>query len=147
MIIIKKKSKKRLVVLIISAACLILVVIGIAALRFTNSKFRYNFDVTFNCDDTHYSYVLKENGADIVKASLSLPSSTTFAFRHSDVAVTYYSKLSYEEFVEYYVEEGYTVVDDAVYTEDGVFIIKDANSQDNVDWKYNFIDIELVEMQ
>ena len=141
-----KNCKKRIGVLIILTACLVLVV-GITTLRFMNSKFRYNFDVTFNCDDTHYSYVLSENGVDIVKASLSLPSSTTFAFRHSDVAVTYYSKLSYEEFVEYYVAEGYTVVDGAVYTEDGVFIIKDANSQDYVDWKYNFIDIELVEMQ
>lgn len=112
-----------------------------------NSEFRYNFDITFNCDDTHYSYEALENGEDVVKASLPLPSSTALAFRHSDSAATYYSKLSYEEFLEYYVAEGFTVEENVVYTENGVFIVNDVNDQAEGDWKYNFIDIALSEQE
>ena len=147
MSIMNKKRKKRIGVLIISAVCLILVVVGVWTLRFMNSEFRYNFDITFNCDDTHYSYEALENGEDVVKASLPLPSSTALAFRHSDSAATYYSKLSYEEFLEYYVAEGFTVEENVVYTENGVFIVNDVNDQAEGDWKYNFIDIALSEQE
>ena len=110
-------------------------------MRFTNSKFRYNYDIIFHCDNLHYAYVSIEEG-DVEKISLVLPPSTVKAFRHSDFAATYYSKLSYEEFLKYYITEGYTVVENAVYTENGVFIITDVSRQMEDAWKYYFIDIE-----
>lgn len=142
-----EEEKKRIGALIISAVCVILIVVGVWTLRFTNSEFRYNFDVTFNCDDTHYSYSSLEDGTDVVKASLPIPSSTALAFRHSDSAATYYYKHSHEEFLAYYVVGGYTVEENAVHTENSVFIVNDANDQSEEDWKYNFIDTALSEQE
>lgn len=139
----KKKNKSKIILLLASALCLIIIVGIILGLRFTNAEFRYNFDVTFNCDDIHYSYLTTENGTEIEEATLPLPASTTLAFRHSDSAATYYSKLTYEEFLESYRREGYKVEENAVYIENCVFLISDVSDEMDGQWKYHFIDIKL----
>lgn len=139
----KKRRKSKIILLLVSALCLIIIVGIIFGLRFTNSEFRYNFDVTFNCDDIHYSYLTAEDETEITEAILPLPASTTLAFRHSDYAATYYSKLTYKEFLEYYRSEGYRVEENAVFIENSVFLISDVSDEMDGQWKYHFIDITL----
>jgi len=135
------KSKVFLVVAIV----ILIAVVAICALRYTNSEFRYNFDIVFNCDDTHYSYITDDEGAEVEKLSLPLPPSTAVAHRHSDVAVTYYSKLQCVDFLEYYKTEGYTVEGNTVFTDSGAFILNETEADTENTWKYYFVDIELSE--
>ena len=140
----KKRRKSKIILLLVSAVCLIITVCIILGVRFVNAEFRYNFDVMFNCDDTHYSYLTIEDGTEITEVMLPLPASTTLAFRQSDSAATYYSKLTYEEFLEYYSRAGYQIEGTSVYIEDSVFLISDVSDEMDGEWKYYFIDIALI---
>ncbi len=137
-----KKGKKIISCIAIFVILILIITVAITILRFTDSEFRYNFDITFNCAKTHCSYNISKSGADAKKAVLPLPPSTTRAYKHSDTAVTYYSKLTIKEFLDYYITAGYTVQGNLVYTEDYIFIITGVPKETGT-LKYNFIDIDL----
>jgi len=114
---------------------LMVTILMIFPLRFFNAGFRYAFDVNFNTNEVHESY-------DDKVYSLPLPSSTTFAYKHSDTAVTYYTKLTYEEFLLYYVEKNYKIHEDIVTHNGASFVLKEVHKDS--EHKYYFIDIDLI---
>jgi hypothetical protein len=122
-------------ILIIFIICSI---VFIQVLRFTNSDFRYNFDVNFNQTKEHISYL--ENGENIV---LPLPKKTTFAFKTSDSNVTYYTKLSYEEFIKFYKSNDMFIEENVVSYDNIKFIVKEKKDSGSNKSKYNFINIDI----
>lgn len=130
-------KKKLFVAIILILVLLVFLAIGIFILRVFDSSFRYNFDVNFNNTKVHKSY--SEDLSDFV--ILPLPPSCAFAFRHSDIAVTYYTKLSYEEFIKYYKDNGYTVNENVITYNNANFIITKKNYEGS--YKFNFIDVDL----
>lgn len=129
--------------LFIILSIIIVITIGIVTLKFTNSSFRYNFDIIFNCQEEHIAYVTNEK-SEYYKISVPLPPSTTQAFRHSDTGVTYYSKIKHSDFLQFYIDNDFIVDGNKVYTDDGNFKIVDKNLDST--FKYHFIDISLYEM-
>jgi len=105
-------------------------------LRFFSAGFRYAFDVNFNTNEVHESYDDKKMW------TLPLPPSTAFAYKHSDTAVTYYTKLAYEEFLLYYVEKNYEIQEDIVTYKGASFVMKEVHKDS--EHKYYFIDIDLI---
>lgn len=124
----------------ITIIILFILFVSIFVARFINPAFRYNFDVNFNTVKEHKSY-LCDSGAETKVFTLPLPPSTAFAFKHSDSAVTYYSKLSYDEFLDYYESNKYGINGNIV-TYNGIdFVISEVTYDE--DDKYHFIDIDL----
>ena len=105
-------------------------------LRFFNAGFRYAFDVNFNQKEVHESY------DDDKIWILPLPPSTAFAYKHSDTAVTYYTKLSYEDFLSYFVEDNYEVKEDVVTYKEASFKLTEVHKDS--EYKYYFVDIDLI---
>jgi len=133
-------SKKYIILIVI----LLLIVIGVYTLRAFDSKFRYSFDVSFNTEKEHKSFYIG-TGNEVEVFTLPLPPSTTFAYKHSDSAVTYYSKLTYDEFLNYYVINGFEVQENVITYNGAKFKVSDVISED--DYKYFFIDIDLLKSE
>ncbi len=132
------KKKSIFLILII-----ILLIIGINIFRFVNPEFRRNFDIHFNTVKEHKSYYIK-HGTKTTVFNLPLPPKTAFPSKHSHSAVIYYTKLSYEEFMDYYKTNGFIVSGDVVVYNDAKFKISDITSE-NKKYKYYFVDIDLLE--
>ena len=130
-------KKKLFAAILLVLVLLVLSAIGIFVLRAFDSSFRYSFDVNFNNAKEHKSY--SEDLRNFT--TLPLPPSTAFAFRHSDTAVTYYTKLNYDEFIKYYKDNGYTVNENVITHNNVNFIIIYKNYEGS--YKYNFIEIDL----
>lgn len=135
-----RTRKAWIIVGIVFALLLILVLIGYNWV--VNHEFRLGVNLIFNCEDTHTSYLVDDEG-HVNRITIELPPSTTFEHKHSETAVTYYSKYTYEEFLQYYIDNGYQVEDGKVYADDGVFIMKNESEERGIDYKYSFIDIDL----
>lgn len=128
------KKKYTIFIIII---LLITIVISIFIVRAVDSRFRYSFDINFNQDEEHKSYL--RSGEVFI---LPLPPSFAFAYKHSDSGVTYYSKLSYTEFLKYFIDEGYEIQGNIIIYNEVSFCITEVNSES--EYKYYFIDIDLM---
>lgn len=138
-ILISKRAKIILIVAIVLMITSILVVYN----WIINPQFRLKFNLIFNCIDTHTSYIVVDDGEEYT-IMIELPPSTTFEHKHSDTAATYYSRLSYDEFLQYYIDNGYQVEKGKVYVNDGIFIMSDESKKREEGYKYSFIDIDLL---
>lgn len=127
--------KKRYIIYI---TIVLLIVISVYVLRLFDSRFRHEFDVNFNTVKEHKSFQI--GAGDEVKV-LPLPPTTTFAYKHSDSGVVYYSKLSYDDFLNYYVSNGYEVQENVVTYNGTKFKISYLTFEE--DFKYFFINIDL----
>lgn len=128
-------GNKNLKVLLITFFLALVIFLTITILRFVNPIFRINFDMIFNNSKENVTY---ENGKEYY---LPLPKDTVQAYRYSDYGVMYYTKLSYDEFIEYYNEYDYIVKNNDIVCNDVKYILKEENDYMG---KYTAIRIEML---
>lgn len=128
-----KSNNKSLKILCITFLIGVVIFISIVLLRFLNPIFRVNYDMLFNNSKENVAYV------DGEEYYLPLPKDTVELYRYSDYGVAYCTKLSYDEVINYYYENDYTVENNDVIFDGVKYTLK---QDDDYTGKYTTIKIE-----
>lgn len=133
LIILLKFKNKNLIIIHIFLILVLFIFSSITILRSINPVFRVNYDIRFN---NYNEQVIYENGQ---KYHLPLPKDTAKLYKYSDYGIMYCTKLTYDEFVKYYDENGYNVKNNDIICDDVKYTL---NQVDKYMDKYTTIRIE-----
>lgn len=112
--------KSKIIIASVAGALLFAGLIFILSIYISgNKRIRYYFDIAFNLTKEHEAYV---HGT---KYTLPLPRGIAKMYRDSEFSVIYLTRLTFEDIISWYEENGYKVEGNCVYTNDLYYTIED----------------------